>query len=296
MSQIELDNLRIFEAVARLGKFTAAATEKNQTQPAVSYKIRLLEEQLGVRLFDRLHRGVELTQEGLKLYRVVSSALSEIDSVVDELQNRSAQEEINLRTDFGFASFCFMPQLASFRERHPDYDVRLIASQSEPEGGFHDSEVRVTFGSKAHVSEVAQLLIPEGVVPVCSPYFRARYEGRSDEDFLSSAELLHLEAHSPRWLVWDDWLSWQGVKRRTSQSDVHLNTYSMVMQAALSGQGIALGWSGLVDDLLEAGVLVALGETLSRPSYGYWLDYIANNDNPAEEALRHWLLEQFAGE
>ena len=106
----------------------------------------------------------------------------------------------------------------------------------------------ILFGRKADFPDDARLLMPERVVPVCSPGFRARFGPFPDAEALARQPLLHLDmAGRPRWFTWTSWLAAQGVAREPAQGDLGLNTYGFVIQAATAEQGVALGWLGLVD-------------------------------------------------
>ncbi|MCT7374277.1 choline sulfate utilization transcriptional regulator [Chelativorans salis] len=284
--------LRIFDAVGRLGSLTRAADELGLSQPAVSYQIRRIEEQLGVSLFRRQHRGSTLSEAGETLYRAVHSGVERIDEAAREIRQKARTPVIRIFTDYGFAAFWLMPRVADFRRLHPQVEVHVVASQGIEEGVEEIADAAILFGKREDFREEVHLLIPERVVPVCSPGFLARFGPFTDAAALAKAPLLHLDTvGKPRWLTWTSWLAAYGLAREAAQGDLGLNTYGFVIQAALAEQGIALGWLGLIDAHLASGTLVAVGPEIAREDCGYWL--ISNpSASGAIQALTDWLLAQ----
>ncbi|MCT8991792.1 LysR substrate-binding domain-containing protein [Chelativorans sp. SCAU2101] len=284
--------LRIFEAVGRLGSLTKAAQELGLSQPAVTYQIRRIEEQLGATLFHRSHGGSRLSEAGEMLYRVVHSGLERIDEAARDIRRRARAPAIRIFTDYGFAAYWLMPRVADFRRLHPHVEVHIVASQSLEDESAGDVDAAVLFGERDDFPEHARLLMPERVVPVCAPGFLTRYGPFEDTAAVARAPLLHLETSGvPRWLTWSTWLAMHGVTREPAQGDLGLNTYGFVIQAALAEQGIALGWIGLVDTFLAAGTLVAVAPEVQRQTFGYWL--IPHQPaTAATQSLTEWLISQ----
>ncbi len=283
---------RIFEAVGRLGSITGAAAELGLSQPAVSYQVRRIEEQVGAPLVSRLHRGVRLTEAGETLFRAVHSGLGRLDDAVRDIRARAGSPAIRIFTDYGFASFWLMPRVAAFRMLHPGIEVHVIASQGLDGALDGMVDAAVLFGRGADFPEGARLLMPERVVPVCSPGFRKRHGPFPDAQSLSRQPLLHLDATGrARWFTWTSWLAAHGVAREPAQGDLGLNTYGFVIQAATAEQGIALGWIGLVDAHLADGTLVAVGPEARRDDHGYWL-IVNRPDNAQTRAMGDWLIAQ----
>lgn len=294
MSERKLDIgwLRLFEAVGRLGSITAAGAELGLSQPAVSYQIRRIEEQVGAALISRLHRGSRLTEAGETLFRAVHAGLERLDDAVRDIRARAGSPVIRVFTDYGFASFWLMPRVADFRKLHPGIEVHVVASQGLDGALDGTADAAVLFGRKADFPDDARLLMPERVVPVCSPGFRARFGPFPDAESLAQQPLLHLDmAGRPRWFTWTSWLAAQGVSREPAQGDLGLNTYGFVIQAATAEQGIALGWLGLVDAHLANGTLVAVGPEVRRDDWGYWL-VVNRPDNAQTKAMSEWLIGQ----
>lgn len=284
--------LRIFDAVGRLGSLTRAAQELGLSQPAVTYQIRRVEDQLGVQLFHRSQGGSRLSEPGEALFRAVHSGLERIDEAARDIRRKARAPAIRIFTDYGFAAFWLMPRVADFRRLHPQVEVHIVASQSLEDDLEGNADAAVLFGGKDDFPDTARLLIPERVVPVCTPGFLARFGPFEEAAALAKAPLLHLETSGrPRWLTWTTWLAAQGVTREPAQGDLGLNTYSFVIQAALAEQGIALGWIGLVDAFLAAGTLVAIAPQVQRKDFGYWL-VPHRPATGAAQALTQWLVDE----
>lgn len=287
---LDLGWVRVFEAVGRLGSLTAAAQELGLSQPAVSYTMRQLEEQVGGPLLVRGHRGCTLSPAGERLHGAATSAVAELDAAARAIRHATARPVVRLFTDYGFASFWMMPRVAAFREVRPDADVHIIASAAADPGMDAAEDVAVLFGGRRDFPSDALQLFPETVFPVCSPGFAARHGLSGEPGTVGALPLLHLDSTpEPRWFVWGDWLRAMGVARGADAGDLRFNTYGLVLQAAMADQGIALGWAGLVDGALADGTLVAVGPPLSRPESGYWLKPGRTLSEPAR-ALIDWIL------
>ena len=289
--------LVVFEAAARHLNFSAAARALGTTQPAVSHRIGHLEADLGAPLFRRLRRGVALTPEGLRLFEAVRQGLDAIDAAAAEIRaaRRGARRTCNVATDFGFAAYWLLPRLASLRAIMPERDVRIVTSQDEVDVRAEPVDVAIVFGPAQRLPGcTVSPLFPEIVVPVCSPALlsgRAAAIERADD--LRSLPLLHLESAAPgRWLTWADWFAAQRVSGATADRGLTFNTYPFVIQAAVAGQGVALGWVPLIDELVRTGQLVALDLPV-RTERGYAIVEPQRKRTERANALfRDWLLKR----
>lgn len=289
---LDIGWLRLFEAAGRLGSLTRAARELGLTQPAVTYQIKRVEEQLGVALFQRSQGGSRLTDAGEILFQAVQSSVENIDKAAQDTRRTSKVPAVRIFTDFGFAAFWLMPRVTDFRRLHPEAEVHIVASQGLDDALDRDTDAAMLFGAKEDFPDTARLLIPESVVPVCTPGFLARFGPFDDPGQFADAPLLHLETSGKaRWLTWPTWLAAHGVTRAPAQGDLGLNTYGFVIQAALAEQGVALGWRGLVDPHLDQGSLVAIGPEISRPDRGYWL-LPSPSASRTTTTLLDWLINE----
>jgi putative choline sulfate-utilization transcription factor len=289
---LELGWLRLFEAIGRQQNLTRVAQDLRLSQPAVSYQLRRIEESIGVPLVRRLHRGAELTREGAILHEAVCDSLKTIDEAVRQIRRRGRQPSVRIHTDFGFASYWLMPRITAFRRLEPDVEVHVIASQSMKSDEQGDADLEVLFGQQSNFGADALQLTEEMVMPVCTPGYFNRHGPFDTASDLARQTLIHLEGDADsRWFSWQSWLKEAGVTRQPATGDLSLNAYNLVLQAALAEQGIALGWSGLVDDFLKSGLLISAGPTRLRVDRGYWLNSRGPGDAPVRKLI-NWLIEE----
>ena len=266
-----LQSLVVFEAAARLLSFTAAAKELNMTQPAVSQQIRSIETALGVKLFERIYRGVMLTDEGHSLLKTTQKHLKELRDALQKLQQKNRHPRINVATDFAFAAFRLMPRLPEFRKQYPNIDIRIQASQSEVDLASTQADVAILFGDGQYQGYRSERLLAERVYPVCSPKLLANNPPIDSMQALSSLPLLKLNLEAGQ-----QWMDWARVFRLNDshatppEPVMEFDNYTLLVQAVISGQGVGLGWSPLLDDFIKSGVLVALEDFAVTSERGYY--------------------------
>lgn len=205
---MSLDLLRAFEVAARLRSFTAAAIELGTTQPAVSQQIKRLEEQLATRLFDRIYRGIELTEAGEILFSHVQAGLQSIDSGLIAITEQHQHEVLQVATDFAFAAYWLMPRLHRFHKVNPDVDVSLVTSERTHSMLRADIDVAVLFGDGRFKQGESHWLFSEEVFPVCSPQLITGRQTPLPNEALRDFPLLHLRGESS-----NNWFDWAGVFR-----------------------------------------------------------------------------------
>jgi putative choline sulfate-utilization transcription factor len=289
---LDLGWLRILAEVGRARNLTTAAQRLKMTQPGVSYQIRRIEEALGVPLLSRHHRGVDLTPEGLRLYELAARQVEEIDQMARDIRRRPGTPVIRLHTDYAFSSLWLMPRMQDFRMLFPEINIQIVATQNPLGQPNHEEDVLVVFSTRAEAGANAVLLLSEKVTPVCTPGFRDRLPTGFTPADLARSKLIHLDSSSASWFDWNAYFDRIGQHRPTEKihGDISFNTYSLVIQAALGEQGVALGWTGLIDDMLANGALVAVGPTAEATERGYWL--LAGTRNEAASRLVGWLLSR----
>ncbi|NMY03135.1 LysR family transcriptional regulator [Pseudomonas sp. WS 5059] len=271
LGNLSLDLLRAFEAAARHRSFTAAAMELGTTQPAVSQQIKRLEEQLAVRLFDRIYRGIELTDAGMLLFEHVQAGLQSIDAGLGLITEQDQHEVLQVATDFAFAAYWLMPRLHRFHEANPQVDVSLVTSERNHAALRSDIDVAVLFGDGRFRQGHSQWLFNEEVFPVCSPQL---LKGRATPLSLQSLPelpLLHLRQENSQWFDWNGVFRELGITAAPTPGLLRFDNYTLLIQAAIAGQGVAIGWRHLVDNLLEQKWLCRpIGDTvISR--FGYYV-------------------------
>ncbi|ANG63085.1 LysR family transcriptional regulator [Marinobacterium aestuarii] len=285
-------SLQAFEAAARLHNFTAAARELDSTQSAISQHISRLEEALGVQLFQRLHRGVRLTAGGELLFDAVSESLQRLHKGIAAVQQKQAKEIINVATDFALAAFWLVPRLADFRALHPGTEVRVITAQHQITPDQADIDIAINFGDGSEAPGRSVQLFDERVVPVCSPALRERWEHSGPT--LTRMPLLQLEAdHNARWFNWSRLFAALDIQETPREPDLVFNNYTLLLQAAIAGQGVAIGWRPLVDSMLDSGLLLSLLDEPVSSHYGYYLILPrARKLSPIVQHFADWLRVQ----
>jgi LysR family transcriptional regulator, glycine cleavage system transcriptional activator len=255
-----LDFLKGFEAAGRLLSFTRAAEELFLTQSALSRQVQALEEALGVPLFVRHHRALALTPAGAAFHRDVVSALSALAAAADTARGAVRAPGMTLSTTVSFASLWVIPRLAAFRDRHPDIEVYISADDRLVDLGRGDVDVAVRYLPDSKTPEGAVRLFGERMMPVVSPKLVRRVGTRlANPADLAHHVLLHLDDPEGRtpWLEWNVWLAANGQPGLKPAGSLRFKLYDQVIQAAVAGQGVALGRVPLIAEHLRDHRLVA---------------------------------------
>ncbi|WP_228276694.1 choline sulfate utilization transcriptional regulator [Marinobacter sp. JSM 1782161] len=274
--------LQAFEAAARLRSFTAAARELGSTQSAVSQHIKRLEADIGTPLFQRIHRGVQLTRTGSSLHRGIAEGLTTLAEAYERSRQLARNDVINVATDYALGTYWLLPRLAGFRRAHPSVDVRLVTGQRPVTPDQADVDIALMFGNGYEMSAPTRLLFGESVVPVCAP---GLLQGGDATASLADLPLLQLEADSAPWFDWPTLFEHLGLPGPPPEPALIFNNYTLLLQAALTGQGVAIGWSPFVEPLLENGALTALVDTPIRSDNGYQIVF------PGSQAMDPLVLE-----
>jgi putative choline sulfate-utilization transcription factor len=289
-------SLLIFEVAARHLSFTAAAYELGSTQSAVSQQMRRLEQQLDLLLFTRIYRGVALTDVGQQLYEAVESGFGQITSCLEHLQKTPTQQSINVETDFAFAAFWLLPRLSHFRKLHPEIEVRIVTSQAQPDYTAQKNDISIVFAKGKPSKYRSHLLSIGHVFPVCSPALLAQHGAIDSHKQLAALPLLKLGDDAGNgWLTWREFFnqSQSQMQQRVAPMEPVLtfNNYTLLVQAAIAGQGVGIGWGTLLDDLLDNDMLIALRSFSIVSAWDYYLIETNTQDMlPAKKHFVDWLL------
>ena len=261
-----------FEAVGRLGSFTFAATELGVTQSAVSRQIRFLEETLDVRLFHRGHRSIELTVEGEALYLVVAESMQKIAGVFDRLSTTGVeQRELVLASTAAFSQFRLLPRLANLKRLEPPLQLRLTTQMFTADLRHVEVDAAVRYGKGQWSDGTSTFLFDVEIFPVCSRKFLEENTVPTSLEQLATMALVESDSTTEGWMDWTEWFNAVGYRPPRLNKVLRCSLYTDAVQAARYGQGIALGWSRLVDDLLMTGELVRLDVATFTPADSYFL-------------------------
>jgi LysR family glycine cleavage system transcriptional activator len=279
--------LTVFETVLRTGSVQKAASDLNVTQPAVSQSLKALEDHVGTRLLDRSKRPSTLTEAGRILHVGISEGFGRITEAfvqIRSLQN-AAEQSVTVASSIGTATYWLMPRLADFYSEHQNIAVNVLTTAGAPE--FQPGvDLIIRYGTGNWKDGRSIKLFDEKVVPVCSPAVVDRIEA---EGGLSTATLLHVRSDDNSWLTWKDYLSLNGLPENRVLGRYFTN-YVQATQAALSGQGVLLGWESNAGDLVREGRLVAFGATAYHPKEAFFLVCPAAAERrEAVELLTGWI-------
>ncbi len=255
-----LDLIRGFEAAARQMSFTRAAAELHVTQSAVSRQIKTLEDHLGTKLFTRLNRALKLTAEGDALYVTAQSVMRQLEEATARLSARDDDPLLTVTTTVSFAALWLVPRLAHFRKARPGIDVRLAATNETSNLGRDRIDVAIRFMEPRAAPAGAIPLTGEEVFPVCSPaLLRDRARPLIKPPDLARHVMLHYDDPAGQWpwLNWRQWLDALHLPELRSAGVAHYSHYDQLIQAAIAGEGVALGRTPLVLRFLKSGALVA---------------------------------------
>lgn len=251
-----LASLLPFEAAARLGSITKAGEELGLTQAAISRQIRALEDHLGTQMFERRNRAVYLTEDGRAFSQTLTQSMQEIANHSHELRHAFEDGEILLRSQLCEGLYWLMPRLSEFYQKHPDVGVRLITSTRPMTETTERFDLALqTVGRDCSNAELV-FSVPDDVFPICSPKYLERLAEPISFERMKDYRLLHHSGSPPDWLDWDSWFEQVGTSMRVKNNGEVYDSYPLMMQAAVEGHGIALGWKRASERLLNKGELV----------------------------------------
>ncbi|MGY4155523.1 LysR family glycine cleavage system transcriptional activator [Bradyrhizobium sp. USDA 4461] len=295
LSQLSyLDLIRGFVAVGRRMSVTLAAEDLHLTQSAVSRQVRSLEEALGIKLLVRGHRSISLTDEGDRLFRCADEVIKQLQDVVGTIQVSSAVRPVTISSSIGVAGLWLLPRLSHFLRDHPDIDVRISAGNELSDLRSEQFDLAVRYCPPEAISQGAIRLFGETVVPVAHPS-RELTVLRTPAD-LEEHVLLEFDGEYRSWLRWNEWLAKQGWGDARPKGILRFNQYDQTIQAAIAGQGIALGRLELVGLAIANGQLATVSVPQPGPitSHAYWLVRASSALRPEVEAVVHWIEAEAA--
>lgn len=284
-----------FEAAGRLSSFTKAADELNVSQAAVSLAVKRLEDSMGVTLFRREHRRISLTEAGSRLFQDVTIGLDHIARSVEGIRRDHTPGAVTFSVSTAFAAFWILPRLTRLKEELPDLDLRVQTTDRDVDLVAEGLSMGIRRGDGNFPNYEMIRLAEEEIVAVCSPrYLKEEGPVRTAEDVLRH-RLIHLdEPYRPR-PSWGDWAMALGLAApAVPREGVHLNDYALVLQAALEGDGIALGFRHVTQELVEVGRLVEPVEAAVSTGHAFWLVWPRGAELSDEaSAFRDFVCSEF---
>lgn len=291
-----LNSLRAFEATARHLSFSKAALELHVTPAALSHQIAGLEKRLGVKLFERKVRGIELTDAGRLIYPGIHAAFEAMAAALQPLDSSVQDKTLVISSTPGFAVKWLVPRLHAFLEKHPDIDTRISSSLQVT--NFTDG---VDVAIRYVVAELpkgtfGQALARDTVVPLCSPHLRTGANPLLTPADLAKHTLIHLDmpAPFPNPPGWPEWLRRVGINGIDANRGPRFSYADHAIDAAIGGAGVALGYKVLALNDLQAGRLVIpFGPELPIDALGYYFVCAEGQERrPKIRLFRDWLVAE----
>lgn len=294
-----MNALLVLEAAVRHGNFSLAGRALNLSQPAISRHISVLEERLGQRLFHRNNNRITPTANARELAAAVALGLGHIGETWKRIYCPPPRKDVILACTFGFADQWLMPRFARLRQAMDGARVRVITTDQA--GGIDPSwvDAAVVCDLRDHNERPAFPLIPEEAFPICSPAYARQELGeinRGDPAALSGLppkKFLHFEQGDSGFLTWDSWFEKAGLSAPAFGRRETFDAYPFMLQAVLNGEGIALGWRGLVDELVDQGRLLRVGPVVANLETAYYLQhrFVENSDSALARLVAWFRLE-----
>ena len=286
-----LNALKAFESSARHESFTKAAAELSVTQGAVSQQVKALEDELGLKLFRREHQRLAITEAGRDYLGVVRDAFDRLSMGTERLLQRQGTGLLNVSTSPNFAAKWLVHRLGRFSEAHPEIDLRISASVHHVDFAREDVDLAVRHGDGRWPGLDVSRLCAEELFPVCSPALLQGPKALKSPADLRRFPLLHANDASH----WTRWLERAGVSGVNVDKGVVFNQASMVIDAAIQGQGVAMARTALAAwDLLSGRLVRPFPLALEAP-FALWIVCPrATADLPKIATFRKWLLEEAA--
>jgi LysR family glycine cleavage system transcriptional activator len=294
-----LNALRAFWAAARHGSLVQAASELHVTAAAVSQQVRLLEDSLGVPLFERTKKGLVLTETGSRILPGIDDAFGQLHDTLAMLDGAEDEGSLTISVAPSFATKWLLPRLSRFMTRHPGIEVNVKASADLTDFETDRVDLAIRYGRGGYPGLTAEQFLRDRLFPVCSPSLLGRHEPGDLAKFLQTATLLHDDSSDqhkafPGWKMWlkaagiDDLVDWR--------KGPHFDHSVLAIEAALSGLGVALAAPSLVGADIDAGRLVRLPGKAMEMEFAYYLVYPPSHAaSPKLQAMRQWIFDELTG-
>lgn len=295
-----LNALRAFEAVARHGSYKLAATELNVTPAAVKQLVVKLERALGVQLMQRRGHRLVLTSHGSAGLSDLSLAMRHMSQAVQQMRTAAPPNRLIVTVETSIATAWLVPKLQSFRAAHPNIDVLIDSNQKIVDLNASDVDVAIRYGVAPEKDLCVARLFEDLIVPACAPSLAQLIASKHIRPSLKDFPLIHWDlsqipwaTETMKWHSWDTWLKHAGISYVNTEKGLRFSDYGMAYQAAASGQGLILAGLPVLQDQIEAGLLVCpFADLRVTTAIGYDVVTTRDASNRADvQAFVHWLLD-----
>ncbi len=285
-----LTTLSAFEAAARHLSFKNAADELSVTPGAVSHQIKALEGDLQTVLFQRRHRGVDLTEDGRALYETLSVSFGRISKTLETIRNRRSSDKVTVGSTTAVAALWLSSSIIEFWRETPDLNINQI-SQDRPFRDRPDIDFFIRYGRDMDAKLSHTPLYRDTLVPVGTPEMAVRLQ-EADIETLARQRLIHLDTEDRTWTTWPEWFQQLGFEGPIP-AESSVNSYSVALQLARKGAGLVLGWKRLIRPMLASGKLVQIGEhRLKAPNQFYLVGRPDEDLSENAKKLKDWIIRQ----
>lgn len=284
------DGLKTFLAVCRRMSMTGAGQALHLTQSAVSRQVQALERSLGIQLFQRRHRGIALTAAGQSLRDLVEPWSEEL-ARFRAAYGAARPAPVTVTASVGVTALWLLPRLAAFNTAHPDVDLRIAAHNRVVDLEVEEIDLAIRYSQSAPGGD-AELMFNDAILPVAAPQLGSAF---GEAAALLDHPLIEFDDRARPWLTWSDWLSALQLPTAKAPRLLRFNHYDQVIQAALEGQGVALGRLPLVRPLVQQGRLVSPDWQPKKNEFGYWM-LKRKRLRPEADAVARWLVLEASAE
>ena len=286
-------HLFVFEVCARLLSFTRAGEELGVSQPAVSLAIRQLEEAIGQALFHRRHRRIELTEAGERFYGAVATSFERLLQAAREVNRGDEEGLVTLSISTAFANYWVMPRMTRLHRSQPNVDLRLQVVDKDVDLEYENVSLGIRRGRGGWPGYDSVDIAREEIFAVASPvYLQSNPRPKTIEDLLEH-QFIHLEEPFRPRPAWRDWFASFDVDFVDKGEGLRLNDYALVIQAAMAGEGIAIGWRHVTESLIKKRLLVPVlpqSWITGEEFHLIWSDRTELSESAQQ--VRDWIIEE----
>ena len=294
--KMRMNGIQYFEAAARLGGFKKASEELNITPAAVSHQIKQLEDNIGVALFLRKGKGVQLTVEGKVLFEDVTKGIGSIEGGINRVKDHRLRGTLSVNVAPSLASFWLVSKIGDFQKIYPQIELRIFSKEEPPDLYYSEIDIRLTHSKGYFPNLYSRQLFTEYITPICAPGILCDKPIQTFAD-LRDHYLIHdvnIGEEEPN-MCWDRWLLDKSCDSGEFFKHIYFDSAILAIKAACAGHGVALGRSMLVQDLLHEGALVRPLPEKVRGDRAYY--YVVTHQSAEKLRVRVFLdwLEAIAG-
>ena len=296
LSSFQLSKMHTFEVAARHSSFSLAAEELSMTPSAISHRINALEHELGILLFKRSHRKIELTKEGERIYIAVRSSLTSLNQEILEVKSNEISGELTVYSRPSFAQSWLVPRISSFQKKYPAISLNILTGNENINFHGHGIDVAIYFDEKQRSKLYCQDIMAETIVPVCTPEYAKEFNLIGNINNLNQCTLLHdnqawgYDSNTDEWALWTNHFN---INCLEDSGSISFDRSDLAVIAAMHGAGVAMGRESLIRSQIKKGELIKpfCDKNLLCPQR-YYLATLPNNRNTKIELFIDWLKNE----